>query len=324
MTKAEAPVNELRVRDLSRQAAHALAEALENAAWPEPLAITLSIVDEPKDRWSIVALYEPETTLDDLAATLADAGQPSADVMYAPLPDADWVRQSLEGLPPVHAGRFCLYGSHDRHRRPPSGIAIEIDAGTAFGTGHHATTKGCLLAIDLLLKRRTFRHVLDVGCGTGVLAIAAALACPKARVLAGDIDPEAVRVTRLNAALNGAAVRAVAAAGARHPLLERNGPYDLILANILARPLTALAPPLMRQAAPSGAIVLSGLLTWQERMVEAAWRNAGAVIVARLRLQEWSTLILARPSRRAPNARPRRLIRITEASARYPRRRALP
>jgi len=314
------PVSELRSRGLPRAAAHALLEAIEMALWPEALAVTLSVADEAADLWSVVALYEAGVSLADLAEIVASAG----DVTLAPLADADWVRRSLEGLPPVPAGRFCLYGSHDRHRRPPSGVAIEIDAGTAFGTGHHATTRGCLLALDRLVKQRRFSRVLDVGCGSGVLAIAAALALPAATVVAGDIDAEAVRVTRLNARLNGARLEAVAAAGADAPVIRRHAPYDLVLANILARPLMALAQPLMGLAAPGARIVLSGLLTPQERMVEAAWKNAGSVIVERLRLDGWSTLILARRAKRTATPGRKRLRMVGRRSACYPRGRALP
>jgi ribosomal protein L11 methyltransferase len=315
-----APVNELRSRDLPRAAAHALADAIETAAWPEALAVTLSVADEAADLWSVVALYDADVAHDDVVGAIPAAG----DADYGPLADADWVRRSLDGLAPVHAGRFCLHGSHDRHRRPPSGIAIEIDAGTAFGTGHHATTAGCLTALDRLLKQRRFVRVLDVGCGTGVLAIAAALSNRCAAVVAGDIDTEAVRVTRLNARLNGARVAAVAAAGAGHPAIRARAPYGLILANILARPLMKLAASLMRLAAPGGRIVLSGLLVSQERMVEAAWKDAGAVIVARLRLDGWSTLILARRPKRTARPKPRRVRIVARRSSRYPRSRALP
>jgi ribosomal protein L11 methyltransferase len=317
---AAAPVNELRSPDLPRAAAHALAEAIETAIWPEPLAVTLAIADETADLWSVVALYDGEVA----HADVVDAAPAARDAQFGPLADADWVRRSLDGLAPVRAGRFCLHGSHDRHRRPPSGVAIEIDAGTAFGTGHHATTAGCLMAMDGLLKQRRFARVLDVGCGTGVLAIAAARANRSATVVAGDIDPEAVRVTRLNARLNGARVMAVTATGASHPAIGKSAPHELILANILARPLMKLAPSLMGIAAPGGRIVLSGLLCPQERMVEAAWKGAGAIIVARLRKDGWSTLILARRPKRPPPARPKRLRIVSHRRWRYLRTRALP
>ena len=315
-----AALNELRWLGTPRPAALALVEAIETAPWPEALAVTLSVADEATDLWSVAALYEPHVSQADIIGAVPAA----RDADYGPLADADWVRRSLDGLAPVRAGRFCLHGAHDRHRRPPSGVAIEIDAGTAFGTGHHATTAGCLLTLDRLLKQRRFARALDVGCGTGVLAIAAARANRSATVVAGDIDPEAVRVTRLNARLNGARVTAVTATGASHPAIGKSAPYELILANILARPLMKLAPSLMRIAAPGARIVLSGLLTPQERMVEAAGTAAGAIIVARLRVEGWSTLVVARRPECPPPTRPKRLRTVTHRRWRYPRTRALP
>ncbi|MFO1089186.1 MAG: 50S ribosomal protein L11 methyltransferase [Hyphomicrobiales bacterium] len=315
---------ELRSRDLPRARAHALADALENAAWPEAGSVTLSIGDETQDLWNVVAIYEEALTLDDFAPLLEAADVSAHDLTLGPLPDVDWVRRSLEGLPPVHAGRFCLYGSHDRDRRPPSGVALEIDAGTAFGTGHHATTTGCLLALDGLLAAQRPKRVLDVGCGTGVLAIAAARACPTAAVTASDIDPEAVRVTRANARLNQAAVQAVVANGARDPRIERGGPYDLIFANILARPLAALAAPLTSLLARGGVAVLSGLRTDQEAFVLAAWRGLGAVVERKIHIDGWSTLVLRKPQGSRAHPVPKRLMRVLQSPARYPRRRALP
>ncbi len=315
-----AAVNQLRWPNLPRAAAFALTETIEAALWPEALAVTLSVADEAADLWSVAALYDADVAQADVIGALPAA----RDADYGPLAGADWVRRSLDGLAPVHAGRFCLHGAHDRHRRPASGVAIEIDAGTAFGTGHHATTAGCLQALDRLLKQRRFARALDVGCGSGVLAIAAALANRRAIVAAGDIDAEAVRVTRRNARRNGARLAVVEAAGAEHPALRARAPYSLILANILARPLMKLAPSLMRIAAPGARIVLSGLLTAQERMVEAAWKDAGAVIVVRLRLEGWSTLVLARRPARRSAPKPKRVRIVSRRSWRYPRSRALP
>jgi ribosomal protein L11 methyltransferase len=217
----------------------------------------------------------------------------------------DWVRQSLEGLAPVTAGRFFLHGAHDRHRRPAGGIALEIDAGTAFGTGHHGTTEGCLRALDRILKRRSPAGILDVGCGTGVLAIAAARAAGRP-ALASDIDPEAVRVTLANAALNGVKplIRSLAAAGLSHPVIAGQAPYDLIFANILARPLVALSTGLSRVLAPGGALILSGLTIDQMRWIEATYRSRGLVLSSRIRRGNWTTLVFTLPrTKKRPGGR---------------------
>ena len=188
------------------------------------------------------------------------------EVHVALLPDQDWIKLSQEGLPPVRAGRFFVYGAHDEGKVPPGVIPIRIEAGLAFGTGHHETTALCLAALSDLAKRRRFANVLDLGCGTGLLAIGAAKLWRK-RVIASDIDRVAVEVTRENARANGEAplVRAVTADGLDLAALAARAPYDLIVANILAGPLTQLAPQIARALAPRGVLVLSGLLQWQEK-----------------------------------------------------------
>jgi len=193
----------------------------------------------------------------------------------------------------VRAGRFYLHGAHDRDSVPLTSFAIEIEAGLAFGTGHHGTTRGCLIALTDILKRGVPWPVLDVGCGTGVLAIAYALAARRS-VIASDIDPVAVDQTRTNARKNktGPQVRARLASGIDHPLIRQSAPYQLIMANILARPLEVLAPALSTLLDPRGSIILSGLTTGQERRVSAAYRLQGLVPVRRIRLDGWSTLVL--------------------------------
>src|SRR3712207_3831915 len=182
------------------------------------------------------------------------------EAVFLPLAQQDWVKASLEGLNPVRAGRILIHGAHDRGVRRPNDLAIEIEAALAFGTGHHGTTKGCLLAFVDEVKRRRPRHVLDVGTGTGVLGFAAAKTL-KRPVLAGDIDPEAVRVARENARLNGIAgwMRLYVGPGIRHAQADRPGHFDLVFANILAKPLRMLAPALARVASDDGTIILSGL-----------------------------------------------------------------
>jgi ribosomal protein L11 methyltransferase len=195
----------------------------------------------------------------------------------------------------VRAGRFFVYGHHDENRIPASAIPILIDAGQAFGTGHHATTHGCLEYISELCATRIPRNPLDIGTGTGVLAIALAKLSGR-NVLASDIDPVAVKVARDNAKLNGVGnlVSAVTASGFGHPSLARHAPYDLILANILATPLVSLAPAFAKHLAPGGTLILSGILTTQENMVTSALRSQALPLVSRKRIGDWATLRIGR------------------------------
>ncbi|MEI9933040.1 MAG: 50S ribosomal protein L11 methyltransferase [Rhizomicrobium sp.] len=218
------------------------------------------------------------------------------EVTVALLPDVDWIKLSQEGLPPVRAGRFFVYGAHDAGTVPHGVIPIKIEAGLAFGTGHHETTALCLCVLSDLSKKRRFANVLDLGCGTGLLAIGAAKLWRKS-VLASDIDHVAVEVARENAAANGEAplIRAITADGLTHPALTKRAPYDLILANILAGPLTKLAPDIARALAPGGVAVLSGLLQWQENMVVSFYRPHGLILRGTRRDGHWSALTLERP-----------------------------
>ncbi len=219
------------------------------------------------------------------------AGKPTIET----LPDTDWVAKSLEGLPPVRAARFIVLGSHDRARRLPNEIAIEIEAGEAFGTGHHGTTAGCLIAIDRLARTRPIRSALDVGTGSGVLAIAIAKAA-KARVLASDIDPVATRVAKENVALNGVAanVTVVTAGDLKGGVFSGAGPFDLVVANILAGPLIGLAPSIRRHLAPGGTVILSGLIPDQRARIVAAYRGQGLRLVRSMILNDWLTITFER------------------------------
>jgi ribosomal protein L11 methyltransferase len=212
------------------------------------------------------------------------------------IPDQDWVRLSQDGLPPVRAGRFFVHGAHAGASSPLGAIPLHIEAGLAFGTGHHESTALCLATISELAKRRRIRNALDLGCGTGVLAIAMAHLW-KERVIAADIDPVAVAVARENAQRNRAApfVRAVVADGLSHPLLVDEAPFDLIVANILAGPLTRLALSISHALAPRGMLLLSGLLRWQENLVLAFYRPTGLVQRNIRRDGNWSALLLERP-----------------------------
>jgi len=223
----------------------------------------------------------------------ADAG---AALRFETLAAKDWVRASLEGLAPVDAGRFMVHGAHDRGRVAANRIGIEIEAALAFGTGHHGTTRGCLLALDYLAKQHRAARVLDIGTGSGVLAIAAARAL-HARVLASDIDPRAVIAARDNVRLNRAApmVTLLCAAGADRRAIRARAPFDLVFANILLGPLKLMARPIARLAAPGAHVVLSGLLPAQATAALAAYRAQGPKLTRRIPLDGWMTLILQRP-----------------------------
>jgi ribosomal protein L11 methyltransferase len=287
----------LTVEALTEARAGELARLIEDQPDP-PLAVSLNETDEAGRIWNLVAYFEGEAVARQAGKRVLPMLGTSAFSVRA-LPDVDWVRRSLEGLAPVAAGRFYLYGSHDRDRRRPGGISLEIDAGTAFGTGHHATTAGCLLAFDALLKRRSPCRILDLGCGTGVLALAAARTLRRP-VLASDIDPVAVAMTRDNARNNDARpwVGAVSAPGLEHQRIAAAAPYDLIFANILARPLIALAGDLACSLASGGTLILSGLTRDQEQAVRAAYRNRGLVPKSPLRIGNWSTLVFGKTGSR--------------------------
>ncbi|HVT24766.1 MAG TPA: 50S ribosomal protein L11 methyltransferase [Rhizomicrobium sp.] len=263
--------------------------ALLDLTPPLPQAVLIS-EDPFKDEATVEALY---TVMPDGDLLEQLAGKP---VHVGLLPDADWIKLSQEGLPPVRAGRFFVYGAHDRGRVPDGVIPIRIEAGMAFGTGHHETTALCLAVLSDLSKKRRYDNVLDLGCGTGLLAIGAAKLWRR-KVMASDIDAVAVEVTKENAASNNerALVNAVAADGLTHPALAAKAPYDLVIANILAGPLTRLAPQIARAVAPGGTIVLSGLLHWQENLVLAFYRPHGLVFRGARRDGPWSALVLERP-----------------------------
>ncbi len=271
------------------------AEAAATAIDAEPAleGATYSILEEDEDRgvWRIDAYPTSAEEADGLRRVLA-AFTP-LKVTSETLADADWLAMALSGLPPVRAGRFFVYGMHDRGRTPASTVNLRIEAGAAFGTGHHGTTVGCLLAYDRLLKARRFAQVLDVGTGTGVLAIAAARTGTPVAV-GTDIDPVSVRIARENASVNGSRARFVHAFGLRDPLVSGSGPYDLVFANILARPLVGLASDIKGALKPRGLVILSGLLRTQERYVRAAYLARGFRMQRRLHRDAWATLVMRR------------------------------
>lgn len=270
-----------------------LAEAFEIEGYPVTREETVAY----SEIWSVDTLVFDAESEEAAAERVRDAL--GTDAFCAPLTttvldlDANWVAMSEEIRHPVRAGRFFVHGSHDRHRRPPNGVAIEIDAEMAFGTGHHATTWCCLAALDRLLKAKRFERPLDLGTGTGVLAIAVArvLHVP---VIATDIDRVAVDIAVRNAALAGvgAEIRAIVADGMTADLLVREGPYDLVLANILARPLTRLAMPVSHHLARRATVVLSGLRTVERQLVLSAWRAQGLRLSFEVERDGWSALVL--------------------------------
>jgi ribosomal protein L11 methyltransferase len=231
-----------------------------------------------------------------LAGICAAARIELGELDVEPVPEADWLAAAARRHPPVEAGRILVHGSHARDRLPWGRISIEIDAGLAFGSGEHESTRGCLLAMDRLARRRRKRRILDMGCGSAVLAIAAAKLWPTARALAVDSDPVAVRVARENAHINrvAARVRVVVSEGYAAPAVRRAAPFDLIVANILADPLIAMAGGLRRHLARRGHAILSGLLDRQAEAVLAAHRAHGLRLVERYDLGSWATLVLRR------------------------------
>ncbi|TAN46383.1 MAG: 50S ribosomal protein L11 methyltransferase [Rhodospirillales bacterium] len=236
-----------------------------------------------------------------VAAMAAALDMDMPEIEFGRLEQRDWLTLNLASFPPIRAGRFYIHGSHVTEAPPPATIALKVDAGTAFGSGEHASTKGCLLALDMLAKRGRLLNVLDVGCGSGILGLAAARLW-RASVLASDIDPESMRVTKSNAQDNRAAqfLTAVTAPGYRHDATQRRAPYDLIFANILARPLMRLAKDLKQHLKPGGVAVLAGLLERQERMVLSAHLMQGLCLERRILIDGWACLVLRKRNLTGP------------------------
>lgn len=281
----------------SKDSAEQLETALERLV-PEPLGIGVFEVEDGSGRWEVGVYFDEAPDEAGLALAAAMAG--AAPFAVSEVGQTDWVAQVRRELPPVRAGRFLVHGAHDRDAAKGARYALEIEAAMAFGTGHHGTTRGCLTAIDRLdrIGVRPSR-IADIGCGTGVLAMAAA-ALWKTPVVASDLDPVAVDTARANFRANGLgrAGMLYCAPGFKSREIQSKGPYDLILANILARPLSRLAPDMAANAAPTGIVVLSGILNEQANMVEGFYRGAGFARMWRHIDGEWTTLVLRKRSGR--------------------------
>ncbi len=276
--------------------AKAIAMALEQLE-PLPVGVGVFEIEDDSGLWEIGAYYleAPNAALLDMVAQVFGA----RSFAISDIPDIDWVAKVRRELAPVEAGRFYVFGSHDAAAanvaRAAGRVTLQIEATVAFGTGHHGTTLGCLRAFDQLFEAGLRpKNVADIGCGTAVLALAAAAVLPDAQVVASDIDQVAVDVALANAAINGlsARIECMEAAGFAHPRLQQAAPYDLIFANILKGPLVELAPDMARHCALGGRLILSGLLVVQAESIIAAYLAQGFVLDSRMDLGEWSALVL--------------------------------
>src|SRR6266481_5487098 len=271
----------------SEQTAKRVVDLLTESLFESQAAI--AAYERSDGRWDVIVHFAEapdQASIRELVG-LAAGGEAARDITFDTVEARDWVKATLEELVPVRAGRFMVHGHHDRLKVAPNKLGIEIEAALAFGTGHHGTTRGCLLLLDSVLKARRPARVLDLGTGTGVLAIAAARAL-HGEVLASDIDPLSVRVARDNARLNGTGdlVQAIAAVGFSALDFARRGPFDLVLANILANPLRQMATPMATHLAGSALVILSGLLPHQAQGVMAAYRARGLVLERHLIVEE--------------------------------------
>lgn len=282
--------------ELDAAGAERLFPVMEAAFEDDGLPLSIFELDEERGIKEISIYVEDDIDAVErrLSACAEQAGL-KVEIARELLPDVDWVAKSLEGLQPVRAGRFLVHGSHDRGKRRPGDLAIEIEAGLAFGTGHHGTTAGCLEMIETVIRRERPRNALDLGTGSAVLAIAMAKLA-HIPVLATDIDPVAVRVAAENTRLNRVShqVETVTAAGFHDPAFARRGPFDLIVANILARPLMRMAPDMASSVRPGGSIILSGILERQRNAVLAAYVAQCFRHVRTLWRDGWVTIHLKR------------------------------
>ena len=274
---------------IARRVTDLLTESLEDGE------AAVAAFERSDGRWDVTVHFAEPPDQERIRAlvVLAASDEIAQTIVFDTVAAKDWVKASLEGLVPVAAGRFIVHGQHDRAHVPPNKLGIEIEAALAFGTGHHGTTRGCLLLLDQVLRSKMPRRVLDLGAGTGVLAIAAAKALRR-KVLASDIDPRSAIVARENAVLNGVGnlIVSICATGFSAPQFRSRAPFDLVMANILANPLRHLAPPMAAHLAPEAMVILSGLLPHQTRGVISTYRTQGLVLVRQIRIDGWCSLLM--------------------------------
>lgn len=282
--------------EADKSSAYAIADALSD--WEAYGPPTTSLFETAPDIWTVDAYFEDnpndKVVKTFLAAHLTEALR--AKLTLAPVVEEDWVAKSQQGLKPVEAGRFIIHGSHDADDFTNHKNAIEVDAGQAFGTAHHGTTKGCLIAIDELCQKQSFSQILDMGTGTGVLAIACAQLLPKAEILATDLDPIAIDVASDNAKINNEAEKIdfAVAPGTDDQAIQQRAPFDLVIANILAGPLIDLAPNIATISGTGSALILSGLLDEQAQKICERYQSVGYSVKKQASLEGWTTLQLER------------------------------
>ncbi len=275
-----------------KAAAQSLGEALERME-PAPIGVGVFEVEDGSGIWEVGGYFTDPP--DETGLMLLSTAFGAAPFAISELPEVDWVAKVKRALAPVRAGRFFVHGSHDAGKLPDGAIGLLIDASMAFGTGHHGTTQGCLEALDHLASEGfAGRNVADIGCGTAVLAMAAAKIWPGDPVIASDIDPQAVEVARANVLANSLEGRVICveAAGFDHPRLRDRAPFDLIFANILKGPLVSLAPQMGDSLASGGYAILSGILNEQADEVIDVYFRRGFNLVRKSRIVDWTTLIL--------------------------------
>jgi len=271
----------------------ALADALEGLE-PAPTGVGVFEIEDGSGLWEVGAYFLERPNEVELA--LLCALHTAKPFVISEIPDKDWVAEVRRELTPVHAGRFVVFGGHDAANVPSEKIGLQIEAAMAFGTGHHGTTQGCLLAFDALLQKgMVARNVADIGAGTAVLAMAAAKVL-NGRFLASDIDPIATETARANVAANGlrGRVQTLTSVGFRHPVIHARAPYDLVFANILAGPLKKLAPEMAEHTTHGSVLILSGILNRQAKGVETTYEGFGFSVTERRVIGEWTTLTLRR------------------------------